>query len=131
MDGAAGGGHLEVVRWLARHRREGCSQAAFDMAAAAGYLHVIEVRGFGAQARVELLSHAVCGAVYMGGGYFRCCFLAVFVELHLDLISRKACGFVSSGTRSTPTAEHIVLRRPLQTLLLQRLSHPQFTYCAI
>lgn len=43
MDGAAGGGHLDVVRWLATNRLEGCSQAAFDMAAAEGHLHVIKV----------------------------------------------------------------------------------------
>ena len=43
MDGAAGGGHLDVVRWLATNRVEGCSQAAFDMAAAEGHLHVIKV----------------------------------------------------------------------------------------
>lgn len=44
MDGAAGGGHLEVLRWLAANRREGCSQAAFDMAAAEGHLLVIKVQ---------------------------------------------------------------------------------------
>ena len=44
MDGAAGGGHLDVVRWLATNRLEGCSQAAFDMAAAEGHLHVIKVQ---------------------------------------------------------------------------------------
>ena len=44
MDGAAGGGHLDVVRWLATNRLEGCSQGAFDMAAAEGHLHVIKVR---------------------------------------------------------------------------------------
>lgn len=43
MDGAAGGGHLHVVRWLATNRSEGCSQAAFDMAAAEGHLHVMKV----------------------------------------------------------------------------------------
>lgn len=43
MDGAAGDGHLEVVRWLGQNRREGCSRAAFEMAAAGGHLHVIKV----------------------------------------------------------------------------------------
>lgn len=43
MDGAAGGGHLEMVEWLAKNRREGCSSAAFDMAAAEGHLDIIEV----------------------------------------------------------------------------------------
>lgn len=43
MDGAAGGGHLKMVQWLAKHRREGCSSAAFDMAAAEGHLNIIEV----------------------------------------------------------------------------------------
>lgn len=45
MDGAAGGGHLAVVCWMAANRREGCSQAAFEMAAAGGHLDVIKVRG--------------------------------------------------------------------------------------
>ena len=44
MDGAAGGGHLDVVHWLEKHRKEGCSHAAFEMAAAEGHLHVIKVR---------------------------------------------------------------------------------------
>lgn len=44
MDGAAGGGYLEVVRWLAANRREGCSTAAFEMASAGGHLDVITVR---------------------------------------------------------------------------------------
>lgn len=43
MDGAAGGGHLEMLQWLAENRGEGCSSAAFGMAAAAGHLNVIEV----------------------------------------------------------------------------------------
>lgn len=44
MDGAAGGGYFEVVRWLAAHRREGCSTAAFELACAGGHLDVITVR---------------------------------------------------------------------------------------
>lgn len=44
MDGAAGGGYLEVVRWLAANRREGCSAAAFELASAAGHLDVLTVR---------------------------------------------------------------------------------------
>lgn len=53
MDGAAGGGHLDVVRWLAANRTEGCSQGAFDMAAAEGHLHVIEVRKEGRTLKFE------------------------------------------------------------------------------
>lgn len=98
------------------------------MAAAAGHLHVIEVRGLGAHARVELCHTPCVVRCKMGGGSSRCCFLAVFVEPPLDLISAKSCGFISSGTMSTPTAEHIVLRKPLQILLLQRLPHPHFAY---
>lgn len=45
MDGAAGGGHLELVQWLAANRRERCTNAAFDMAAAGGHLDVIQVHG--------------------------------------------------------------------------------------
>lgn len=44
MDGAAGAGYLEVVRWLAANRREGCSKAAFELASAAGHLDVVMVR---------------------------------------------------------------------------------------
>ena len=51
MDGAAGGGHLEVCKWLAANRAEGCSQAAFELAAAGGHLDVITVRKSTAAAR--------------------------------------------------------------------------------
>ena len=45
MDGAAGDGHLDVVRLLGQKRQEGCSRAVFEMAAAGGHLHVIKVNG--------------------------------------------------------------------------------------
>lgn len=42
MDGAASGGHLEVVKWLQHNRAEGCTSAAMDGAAAAGALDVVK-----------------------------------------------------------------------------------------
>eukprot|EP00903_Cladosiphon_okamuranus_P013856 g12893.t1 len=42
VDGAAGNGHLEVVRWLLFHRREGGTAAAFEAAATNGHVHVLE-----------------------------------------------------------------------------------------
>eukprot|EP00752_Nemacystus_decipiens_P018537 g16620.t1 len=42
VDGAAGNGHLEVVRWLLFHRREGGTAAAFETAAVNGHVHVLE-----------------------------------------------------------------------------------------
>lgn len=57
MDGAAGGGYLEVVRWLAANRREGCSMSAFELASAGGHLDVIKVReGCGAVVSLNLIA---------------------------------------------------------------------------
>ncbi|GMF44317.1 unnamed protein product [Phytophthora fragariaefolia] len=41
MDGAAAGGHLNVVRWLHENRPEGCTTAAMNMAAANGHLEMV------------------------------------------------------------------------------------------
>ncbi|KAG1702111.1 hypothetical protein DVH05_009903 [Phytophthora capsici] len=41
MDAAASNGHLEVVRWLHRHRTDGCTKRALDDAASYGHLEVV------------------------------------------------------------------------------------------
>ncbi|KAL3664186.1 hypothetical protein V7S43_010515 [Phytophthora oleae] len=42
MDAAASNGHLEVVRWLHRHRTDGCTERALDDAASDGHLEVAQ-----------------------------------------------------------------------------------------
>ncbi|KAG3058558.1 hypothetical protein PC121_g14339 [Phytophthora cactorum] len=42
MNGAAGNGHLEIVKWLHRTRDEGCSSRALRLAANNGYLEVVK-----------------------------------------------------------------------------------------
>lgn len=42
MNGAAENGHLDVVKWLHEHRREGCTTEAVDMAAGYGHLEVLQ-----------------------------------------------------------------------------------------
>ncbi|RLN72003.1 hypothetical protein BBJ28_00007407 [Nothophytophthora sp. Chile5] len=42
MDGAAGAGHLDMVQYLHTHRQEGCTFAAMDSAAANGHLEVVK-----------------------------------------------------------------------------------------
>ncbi|KDO28559.1 hypothetical protein SPRG_06417 [Saprolegnia parasitica CBS 223.65] len=46
MDNAAANGHLEVVRFLHSHRREGCTVFAMDTAAANGHLDVVTLLHF-------------------------------------------------------------------------------------
>jgi hypothetical protein len=41
MDLAAGKGHLEVVKWLHKHRSEGCTTKAMDRAARHGHFEVL------------------------------------------------------------------------------------------
>ncbi|CAN0063652.1 unnamed protein product [Choristocarpus tenellus] len=41
MDSAAAAGHLDVVKWLHKHRTEGATKAAMDWAAAKGHLQVV------------------------------------------------------------------------------------------
>lgn len=42
MDDAAANGHLAIVRWLHKHRREGCTTKAMDRAAAGNHLRVVQ-----------------------------------------------------------------------------------------
>ncbi|KAI9918512.1 hypothetical protein PsorP6_011383 [Peronosclerospora sorghi] len=42
MNAAAANGHLDIVKFLHFHRREGCTTAAMDLPAAHGHLHVVK-----------------------------------------------------------------------------------------
>lgn len=42
MDGAAEGGHLEIVKWLHSNRSEGCTKKAMDGAAREGLLDIMK-----------------------------------------------------------------------------------------
>ncbi|CAM9603912.1 unnamed protein product, partial [Hapterophycus canaliculatus] len=42
VDGAAAKGHLEVIRWLYHHRREGGTSAALEAAAANGHANILD-----------------------------------------------------------------------------------------
>ena len=42
MDVAAGNGHLELVKWLHEHEKEGCTKHAIDSAAGNGHLEVVK-----------------------------------------------------------------------------------------
>lgn len=41
MDQAAGGGHLDIVKWLHEKRTEGCTKSAMNYAAQNGHLTIV------------------------------------------------------------------------------------------
>jgi ankyrin repeat protein len=75
MDGAAGAGHLAVVKWLHTNRSEGCTTAAMDEAAANGHWDVVKWLHFNRfEGCTSAAMDAVAGRVYHEAGCRGTCF---------------------------------------------------------
>jgi len=88
MDFAAFHGHLDVLRWLHKHRREGCTQDALELAARMDHLYVVQ---WLLQHRTEGdLKEAILSAALFGSVYTFHWFVANYTDILSEIEFSRA-----------------------------------------